>query len=49
MKNSFVLQLYDSTTELLEAIGIKMTEEEKEKISQFQKEATAYKTNPKKI
>jgi REP element-mobilizing transposase RayT len=49
MKDSFVLQWYDSTNELLESVGIKMTEEEKEKISQFQKEARAYKTNPKKI
>jgi REP element-mobilizing transposase RayT len=49
MKDSFVLQWYDSTNELLESVGIKMTEEVKEKISQFQKEATAYKTNPKKI
>jgi REP element-mobilizing transposase RayT len=49
MKDSFVLQWYDSTNELLESVGIKMTEEEKEKISQFQKEATAYKTKSKKI
>ncbi len=49
MKNSFVLQWYDSTNELLESVEIKMTQQEQEKISQFQKEATAYKTNPKKI
>ena len=48
MKNSFVLQWYDSTNELLESLDIKMTPQEKEKINQFQKEATTYKTNPKK-
>jgi len=49
MTNSFVLQWYDSTNELLESLEIKMTKLEKEKINQFQKEATTYKTNPKKI
>ena len=49
MKDSFVLQWYDSINELLESVGIKMTEEEKEKISQFQKKASAYKIKPKKI
>ena len=49
MKNSFVLQWYDSTTELLASLEITMTQQEEEKISQFQKEATSFKTNPKKI
>ena len=49
MKNSFVLQWYDSTNELLTSLEIKMTKQEQEKISQFQKEATSFKTNPKKI
>jgi putative transposase len=49
MKKSFVLQQYDSTNELLKSLEIEMTQEEQEKISRFQKEATAYKTHPKKI
>lgn len=49
MKNSFVLDWYDSTTELLKAIGIKMSEKEFEKIEQFQKDSISYKSNPKKI
>ncbi len=49
MKGSFIFQWYDSTTEILEAIGIKMSDEEFEKIEKFQKDATAYKANPKKI
>lgn len=49
MKNSFVLQQYDSTNELLKSLDIKMTPKEQENIERFQKEATAYKTNPKKI
>ena len=49
MKDSFVLKWYDSINELLMSVGIKMTEEEKEKISQFQKEASVYKTKPKMI
>ena len=49
MKNSFVLQWYDNTNELLASLEIKMTKQEQEKISQFQKEATSFKTNPKKI
>ena len=47
MKNSFVLQWYDSTNTLLILLDINMTEEEK--INLFQKETTAYKTKPKKI
>lgn len=39
----------DSTNALLASLDINMTEEEEEKISLFQKEATAYKTNLKKI
>jgi REP element-mobilizing transposase RayT len=35
MKDSFVLQWYDSTTELLKAIGLKMSVEEFEKILQL--------------
>ncbi len=49
MRDSFVLQWYDSTNALLESVEIKMTQQEQEKISQFQKDATAYKTNPKRI
>ncbi len=49
MQNSFVLQYYDSTNELLKSLEINMTQKEQEQISRFQKEATAYKTNPKKV
>ncbi len=49
MKDSFVLQWYDSTTELLKAIGIKMSAEEFEKIEQFQKDSTTYKSKPKRV
>ncbi len=49
MRDSFVLQWYDSVSELLKAIGIKMSEQEFKKIEQFQKETIAYKSNPKKI
>jgi hypothetical protein len=37
MKDSFALQWYDSTDKLSGLVGIKMTEEEKEKISRFKK------------
>ncbi len=49
MKDSFVLQWYDSTAELLKAIGLKMSSEEFEKIEQFQKDSTTYKSNPKRV
>ncbi len=49
MRDSFVLQWYDSTKELLKAVGINMSEAEFDKIEQFQKKATSYKTKPKKI
>ncbi len=49
MNDSFILQWFDSTSELLKSLDIKMTEEEFEKIEQFQKESTAYKRDPKKI
>ncbi len=49
MSDSFILQWFDSTSELLKSLDIKMAEEEFEKIEQFQKEATAYKREPKKI
>ncbi len=49
MKDSFVLQWYDSTTELLEAVGIKMSATEFEKIEQFQKDTITYKSNPKRV
>jgi len=49
MRDSFVLQWYDSTTELLKVVGIKMSETEFDKIEQFQKEAIAYKANPEKF
>jgi hypothetical protein len=49
MKDSFVLQWYDSTAELLKAIGIKMSVDEFEKIEQFQKDTTVYKSNPKRV
>ncbi len=48
-KDSFVLQWYDSTAELLKAIGIKMSATEFEKIEQFQKDTTVYKSNPKRV
>jgi len=49
MKESFALQWFDSTSALLKSLDIKMTEEEFQKIEQFQKEVTAYKREPKKI
>ncbi len=49
MKDSFVLQWYDSVSELLKSLDIKMTPQEFEKIDQFQKESMAYKKEPKKI
>lgn len=49
MKDSFVLQWYDSTAELLKAIGIKISSDEYEKIEQFQKDTITYKSNPKRI
>ena len=49
MRDSFILQWYDSTSELLKVLGMKMHGSEFDKIEQFQKEATAFKTNPKKI
>ena len=49
MKDSFVLEWFDSTSELLKSLDIKMTAAEFEKIEQFQREATAYKREPKKI
>lgn len=49
MRESFVITWYDSTKELLKAMGIAMDDEEFEKIALFQKEATAYKSNPSKI
>ena len=49
MRDSFVLKWFDSTSELLKSLDIKMTEEEFEKIEQFQKESTAYKREPKKF
>lgn len=48
-RESFVLQWYESTVELLQAMGLKITEQELEKIEQFQKESRAYKSNPKKV
>ena len=48
-RDSFILKWFDNTNELLKALDIKMTEEELEKIEQFQKESTAYKREPKKI
>ena len=49
MRNSFVLQWYDSTTELLKAVGIKMSEAEFDKIERFQKDTITYKSNPKRV
>ncbi len=49
MRNSFILQWYDSTTELLKAVGIKMSEAEFDKIEQFQKDTITYKSNPKRV
>ena len=43
------LQWFDSVSELLKSLDLKMTEEEFEKIDQFQRESTAYKKKPKKI
>ncbi len=49
MRDSFVLQWYQSTSELLNSVGIKMSEDDFAKVEEFQKKATAYKSNPKKI
>ncbi len=49
MKDSFILQEYDNTNELLTALGIKMGKKEFDKIEQFQKDTITYKSNPKKI
>lgn len=49
MKDSFVLQWYDNTAELLKAIGLMISSQEFEKIEQFQKDTITYKSNPKKI
>jgi len=49
MKNSFVLQWYDKPSKLLESIGIEMSKQELEKIEQFQKDSTTFKSNPKKV
>ena len=49
MNNSFVFQWYENTNELLKSLDIKMTKKEQEKIEEFQKKSTSYKTNPKKI
>jgi DNA-directed RNA polymerase specialized sigma subunit len=49
MRESFTLIWFDSTSELLKSLDIKMTPDEFEKIERFQKESTAYKREPKKI
>ena len=49
MRDGFVLQQFDSTSELLKSLDIKMTAKEFAKIDQFQKELTTYKKDPKKI
>ena len=49
MKNSFILQRYDSIKELLNSLDIEMTSEELDRVEEFQKKSSAYKTNPKKI
>ena len=49
MRDSFVLQQFDSTSELLKSLDIKMTAKEFAKIDQFQKISTAYKKDPKNI
>ncbi len=49
MKDSFILQWFDSVSELLKSLDIKMTERDFKKIEQFQKESTAYRKEPKKI
>lgn len=49
MQDSFVLQWYDTPAELLETMGIKISEEELEKVAQFQRGSTAYKSNPKRV
>ncbi len=49
MKNSFVLQWFDNTSELFKSLDIDMTKEEFKKIDEFQKISTAYKKTPKKV
>ncbi len=49
MRDSFVFEWYENTNELLKTLQIKMSEEEQDKIARFQKEATSYKSNPKKV
>ncbi len=47
MRESFVLQWFDNTNELLNSLDIKLTDEEQNTISVFQKEAIKYKGNQK--
>ena len=48
-RDSFVLQWYQSTSELLKSVGITMSEDDFTRVEEFQKKAIAYKSNPKKI
>ncbi len=49
MKDSFALQWYDSTDKLSGLVGIRMTEEKKEKISRFKKKTIEVKVKSKAL
>jgi REP element-mobilizing transposase RayT/DNA-binding CsgD family transcriptional regulator len=49
MKGSFALQWFDSTSELLKSLDIKMQQKELETIEQFHKKAVAFKKEPQKV
>ena len=49
MRASFILEWYDSTAELLKALGIKMSCAEYDKIERFQKDTITHKSTPKRV
>ena len=49
MKESFILQWYENSNELLHNLGIELTKKDKETMQQFQKEAVKYKNTPKRV
>ena len=49
MKESFILQWFEDSNELLNVLGIKLTREDQKTIQQFQKEAIKYKSASQRI
>ena len=49
MKESFILQWFENSNELLNVLGIQLTQEEKNTIQQFQKDAIKYKSASQRI